>query len=58
MLWNNIDWKAVINTVRQLQQKIAEAFIANDFKKVKELQDTLVRTFAARALAVRKVYQN
>lgn len=54
--WLTIDWKHCYKAVFKLQQQIAEAYKTGDLGRVSELQNELVRSFAARALAVRKVY--
>lgn len=56
--WNKINWKDANIKVRKLQIEIASAYINKDFVRVSSLQDQLVRSFAARALAVRKVTSN
>jgi len=53
-----IDWKHCNDAVYRLQSAIAKAWQTNDFARVRNLQDTLVRSFAARALAVKKVRTN
>jgi hypothetical protein len=55
--WQNIDWRAASARLRQLQLNIVKAFKDNDRTKVNLAQEQLVRSFAARALAVRAVTQ-
>lgn len=54
-LWSAINWKKAIKEVLKLQQKIYAAAMANDIKKVIELQRILTNSFYARALAVKQV---
>lgn len=54
----DVDWKQCRNTVFRLQQQIAAAYKLGDYERVRELQEQLVRSFAGRALAVRKVVMN
>lgn len=54
----DIDWKTAYKTVQDLQNSIAVAYKENNIIKVKILSNELTRTFAARAVAVRKVTTN
>jgi RNA-directed DNA polymerase len=56
--WQKINWKNAFKTVHKLQLQIASAYKLKDFSRVRMLQDQLVRSYAARALAVRKVTSN
>ncbi|WP_456373536.1 group II intron reverse transcriptase/maturase [Thiolapillus sp.] len=56
--WHEIDWLVVHRTVRGLQVRIAKAVKEGNWRKVKSLQRLLTRSFAARALAVRRVTEN
>ncbi|MBR1449196.1 MAG: group II intron reverse transcriptase/maturase, partial [Prevotella sp.] len=56
--WQSIDWKKCEAQVRKLQVRIVEALKANRAGKVKKLQRILVNSFAAKALAVRRVTSN
>ena len=56
--WNDIDWKQCFKTLEELQYKILIAYRDKDMKLVKIYQHELTRSFAARALAVRKVVSN
>ena len=56
--FTQIDFKKCEKVVLKLQCKITEAWTKNDINKVKSLQRILVNTFAARALAVKKVCSN
>ena len=56
--WHSIDWKAVKMFVGKTQQRIAQATMHKDFRRAKRLQRSLVRSWQAKALAVRKVTEN
>ena len=56
--WQSIDWKKCEAEVRKLQVRIVEALKANRVGKVRKLQRILTNSFAAKALAVRRVTSN
>jgi len=56
--WHSIDWKAVQAFVGKAQAKIAQAEMEKDYRRVKRLQRSLIRSWQAKALAVRKVTEN
>jgi RNA-directed DNA polymerase len=56
--WHSIDWRKVERHVRTTQTRIAKATQDQDWRRVKALQRSLVRSFAARASAVRRVTEN
>jgi len=56
--WHSIDWRAVHRQVRGLQVRIAKATEQQQWRRVKALQRLLVRSFAAKALAIRRVTEN
>ena len=56
--WHSINWRQVHRRVRGLQVRIAEATKQQQWRRVKQLQRLLVRSFAARALAVKRVTEN
>jgi RNA-directed DNA polymerase len=56
--WHLIDWGLVQRFVGKLQMRIAQAELDKDFRRVKNLQRSLVRSWQAKALAVRKVTEN
>jgi RNA-directed DNA polymerase len=56
--WNSIDWTRVNQTVRRLQIRIAKATKERDWRRVKALQRFLARSFAGKALAVKRVTEN
>jgi RNA-directed DNA polymerase len=56
--WHSIDWKLVMEFVGKVQMRIAQAEQDKDFRRVARLTRSLVRSWQAKALAVRKVTQN
>jgi RNA-directed DNA polymerase len=56
--WHQINWAACHRRVRSLQRRIVQAVQAGTWRKVKRLRSLLVHSFAARALAVRRVTEN
>ncbi|EPR5630121.1 group II intron reverse transcriptase/maturase [Citrobacter freundii] len=56
--WHSIDWYQVTRQVRGLQVRIAKATKEQRWRKVKALQRMQTRSFAAKALAVRRVTEN
>jgi len=56
--WHAIDWHRVERHVRTTQRRIAKATQHGDWRRVKALQRSLVHSFSARALAVRRVTEN
>lgn len=56
--WHAIDWRLVEQQVRTMQMRIAKATQECDWRRVKALQRSLIRSFAARTLAVRRVTEN
>lgn len=56
--WTDIDWTRCEATVRRLQARIVKAEKEGRHNKVRSLQWLLTRSFAARALAVRRVTRN
>ena len=56
--WNQIDWRQVQNTVTRLQARIVKAQQEGRYGKVKSLTRILTRSFAAKAMAVKKVTTN
>lgn len=56
--WHTIDWKRQYRTVRRLQTRIVKATQEKQWRRVKALQRLLTRSFAAKALAVRRVTEN
>lgn len=56
--WHSIDWVRGHRTVRKLQVRIAKATQEKDWRRVKALQRFLTRSFAGKALAVKRVTEN
>jgi len=56
--WHQINWAACHRRVRSLQRRIVQAMQAGAWRKVKRLSYLLVHSFAARALAVKRVIEN
>ena len=56
--WHQIDWGHVNTEVRGLQTRITKATQDRDWRRVKALQRFLVRSYAGRASAVRRVTEN
>src|SRR3989442_3005056 len=56
--WHTINWAACHRRVRSLQRRIVQAVQAGAWRQVKRLRSLLVHSFAARALAVKRVTQN
>ena len=56
--WHQINWRQVHRQVRGLQIRIAKATEQKRWRRVKVLQRMLTRSFAAKALAVRRVTEN
>ena len=56
--WETLPWKQFERTVFRLQKRIYKASLRGDFKQVRNLQRLLLRSYSARALAVRRVTQD
>ncbi|MGY8872817.1 MAG: reverse transcriptase domain-containing protein, partial [Pseudomonadales bacterium] len=56
--WHSIDWETSHRRVRELQVRIAKAAKSSEWRKVRQLQRMLVRSFSAKALAVKRVSEN
>lgn len=56
--WHAIEWQRVERHVRTTQTRIAKATRDENWRRVKALQRSLVHSFSARALAVRRVTEN
>ena len=56
--WHSIDWKLVMEFVGRAQMRIARAEQEKDYRRVARLTRSLIRSWQARALAVRRVTQN
>jgi RNA-directed DNA polymerase len=56
--WNNLPWRKIQKKVFKLQKRIYQASISGNVKKVRKLQKTLINSYYAKLLAVRKVSQD
>ncbi|HEV8718323.1 MAG TPA: group II intron reverse transcriptase/maturase [Candidatus Binatia bacterium] len=56
--WHGIDWAGCYRRVRSLQRRIVQAVQRAAWRKVRRLSYLLVHSFAARALAVKRVTEN
>src|SRR5215472_1027261 len=56
--WHTIHWAACHRQGRSLQRRIVQAVQAGAWRKVKRLSYLVVHSFAARALAVKRVTEN
>lgn len=56
--WHAIQWRHHHRQVRKLQVRIAKATSDKQWRRVKSLQRMLVRSFSAKALAVKRVTEN
>jgi RNA-directed DNA polymerase len=52
--WHSIDWKVIMKFVGKAQMRIAQAEQEKDFRRVARLTRSLIRSWQAKALAVRK----
>lgn len=55
--WNNTQWKKLGKRLYKLQKRIYKASHRGDIKAVRRLQKTLIRSWSAKMVAVRKVTQ-
>ena len=56
--WNQIDWRQVEKSVFKLQKRIYQASISGNVRKLRRLQKTLINSYYAKLLAVRRVSQD
>lgn len=56
--WKNIDWRKLERVVFKLQKRIYQASQRGDVHAVRRLQKTLMKSWSAKALAVRRVTQD
>jgi RNA-directed DNA polymerase len=56
--WQALSWPKLHHTVRRLQMRIVKAVQAGRWGKVQALQHLLTHSFAAKALAVKRVTEN
>jgi RNA-directed DNA polymerase len=55
--WNSVNWRTANRNVRNLRRRIFRATQQGDFPKVASLQKLMLRSYANRLLAVRRVTQ-
>ena len=56
--WNDIPWRKLERNIYKLQKRIYKASRRNDVKLVRRLQKLLIKSWAAKCLAVRRVTQD
>ena len=56
--WHSINWRKLERSVYKLQKRIYQASARGDVKAFRRLQKTLMKSWSARALAVRRVTQD
>jgi RNA-directed DNA polymerase len=56
--WSTINWRRLERVVYKLQKRIYQASLRGDIKAIHRLQKTLMRSWSAKTLAVRKVTQD
>ena len=56
--WDTINWHKVEKSVFKLQKRIYQASIDGNYKKLRKLQKTLLNSYHAKLLAVRRVSQD
>lgn len=56
--WKDINWRKLERCVFKLQKRIYQASQRGDVKTFRRLQKTLMKSWAARCLAVRRVTQD
>lgn len=55
LTWNQIDWGNTYQIVRRLQRRIFKASRSGDIKKVKQLQQRMIRSSHAKLIALQQV---
>ena len=56
-LWKSIPWKKFRRNLFRLQRRLFKAILAEDTRRARNLQKLILKSFAARLLAVRQVSQ-
>ncbi len=56
--WNDINWRKLERKVLKLQKRIYRASQRGDVKAIRRLQKTLIKSWSARAISVRRVSQD
>lgn len=55
--WKDVNWRKAMKATFKLQKRIYQASQSGDKRKVRKLQKTLLRSYHAKLLAIRKVSQ-
>ncbi|WP_223278673.1 reverse transcriptase N-terminal domain-containing protein [Nostoc sp. 'Peltigera membranacea cyanobiont' 232] len=55
--WNQINWRVVNKTVRNLRQRIFRARKLGEFRKLRSLQKLMQKSYANLLLSVRRITQ-
>lgn len=55
--WNSVNWREANANVRRLRQRIFRASQAGDYRKVRNLQKLMLRSYSNRLTSVRRVTQ-
>jgi RNA-directed DNA polymerase len=58
MEWQDLSWRKLERRVFKLQTRIFKASTRGDVKAVRQLQKTLMRSWSAKCLAVRRATQD
>src|SRR5918998_5502271 len=56
--WKDINWRKLERMTFKLQKRIFQASERGDVKAVRKLQKTLIRSWSAKCIAVRRVTQD
>ncbi|MGK7935017.1 MAG: group II intron reverse transcriptase/maturase [Xenococcaceae cyanobacterium] len=56
--WRELKWRKIHKAVWKLQKRIYQAYISGNVRKGRRLQKTLIKSYYARLLSVRKVTQD
>jgi len=56
--WKDLNWRKLERVTFKLQKRIFQASERGDVKAVRKLQKTLIRSWSARCIAVRRVTQD
>lgn len=56
--WKDIKWRKLEKVAFKLQKRIFQASERGDVKAVRKLQKTLIRSWSAKCIAVRRVTQD
>ena len=56
--WRDIPWRKLERVIYKLQKRIYQASLRGDVKALRRLQKTVMKSWYARCLAVRRVTQD